>query len=53
MNIDWSLFFAMGGHGAFVWGAYGAALALLGAEAILLWRRARAAAGADDPGGGS
>ncbi|AKJ28318.1 heme exporter protein CcmD [Caldimonas brevitalea] len=41
MNIDWSLFWHMGGQGPYVWGAYGAALALVAAEAIGLWRRAR------------
>ncbi len=33
---DW---FEMGGYGAFVWGAYGAAALLLGTELLLLRHR--------------
>jgi heme exporter protein CcmD len=44
MGIDWALFWNMGGHGAFVWPAYGfGALALL-VESVLLrrrWQRSR------------
>jgi heme exporter protein D len=36
-------FAAMGGHALYVWGAYGAAAAALGAEAWLVLRRARRA----------
>ncbi|MCW5634894.1 MAG: heme exporter protein CcmD [Rubrivivax sp.] len=38
-----SEFFAMGGHGLFVWGSYGAALAALLAEPWLVARRHRRA----------
>ena len=36
-------FFDMGGDGAFVWPAYGVALLMLIAFAVLSWRRLRAA----------
>ena len=36
-------FFAMGGHGAFVWGSYGAALLCMVAEPLLALRRRRRA----------
>jgi heme exporter protein D len=36
-------FFAMGGRGAFVWGAYGVMAVLLAVEPLLAWRRHRAA----------
>ena len=36
-------FFAMGGHGLFVWGSYGVALAALALEPWLAARRHRAA----------
>jgi heme exporter protein CcmD len=38
-------FLAMGGQGAYVWGAYAATAALLGIEAWLAWRRRRRALG--------
>ena len=38
-----STFFDMGGDGAFVWPAYGVALLMLIAFAVLSWRRLRAA----------
>jgi len=38
-----STFFEMGGDGAFVWPAYGVALLMLIAFAVLSWRRLRAA----------
>jgi heme exporter protein D len=44
---SWSAFWAMGGHGFFVWGTYAVALVLLVAEPLLVavcLRRARAAA---------
>jgi len=36
-----SAFFAMGGYAAFVWPAYGLALAALGGLSVLSWRRYR------------
>lgn len=39
-------FLAMGGHGPFVWGAYGVALLVLGGLALVSWR-AHAAARAE------
>ena len=36
MTIDLDLLLHMNGHGAYVWGGYAAALALLGAEAVAL-----------------
>jgi len=32
-------FFAMGGYGLYVWGAYGVTFALLALEILLLWKR--------------
>ena len=43
MSIDWAAFWHMGGHGGYVFGAYGIAVLLLAVEALLLWRRSRAA----------
>lgn len=34
-------FLAMGGYGAYVWGAYGFALLALAANALAPWRRLR------------
>ncbi len=36
-------FFAMGGYGVYVWGAYGVAAACLLIEPLLVWRRLRRA----------
>lgn len=36
-------FFAMGGHGFFVWGSYGVALVCMGVEPLLALRRRRRA----------
>ena len=44
MSIDWALFWQMGGHAGYVFGAYGGALALVALEACWLWRGARRAA---------
>lgn len=41
MTIDWQLLWHMDGHGAYVWGSYGMALALVAAEAMALWTRRR------------
>jgi heme exporter protein D len=38
-----SEFFAMGGHGFYVWGAYAVTFGLLAAEVMLLRRRAHRA----------
>ena len=43
-----SRFFEMGGYAAFVWPAYGTALAVLGGLAWHSWRRYRASADALD-----
>jgi heme exporter protein D len=40
---SWSDFWAMGGSGRFVWGAYGFVALGLAAEMTLLWRRLRRA----------
>jgi len=40
---DANEFFSMGGHGGFVWGAYGVAALLMAIEPLLAWRRHRAA----------
>jgi heme exporter protein D len=40
---DANEFFSMGGHGLYVWSAYGAMAALLAAEAVLVVLRHRAA----------
>ncbi len=39
----WSEFWAMGGYGAFVWGAYGVTVAVLAVEVWLVRRRRRLA----------
>lgn len=36
-------FFAMGGHGLYIWGSYGAAALLMIGEALWVWRRHRKA----------
>jgi heme exporter protein D len=38
-----SEFFAMGGYGAYIWGAYGVTFALLALEVIFLLKRKREA----------
>jgi heme exporter protein D len=40
---DANEFFSMGGHGLYVWGAYGAMAVLLAVEAVLVVLRHRAA----------
>jgi heme exporter protein D len=53
MAMNWespAAFFAMGGHGAFVWGSYAVCLAFMVGEPLLARRRqrvARAAAAAE------
>ena len=42
MTGDLGNYLAMGGYAAFVWSAYGAALAVLGGYAWYCWRRYRA-----------
>lgn len=41
MNIDWALFWHMGGYGPYVWSGWGLAALALGAEFLLLRRRCR------------
>lgn len=40
--MSWARFFEMGGYAFYVWGSFGVALALMGAEVLLLRRRKRA-----------
>jgi heme exporter protein D len=40
---SWSEFFAMGGHGFYVWGSYGVTFAAIALEIWALARRSRAA----------
>ena len=37
--MSWARFFNMGGYAFYVWGSFGVALALMGAEVLLLRRR--------------
>ncbi len=39
--LDSGGYFAMGGYGAYVWGAYGIAAIVIGGFAISSWRRLR------------
>jgi heme exporter protein D len=41
--MSWSEFFNMGGYAFYVWGSFGVALALMGAEVLLLRRRRKRA----------
>jgi heme exporter protein CcmD len=41
MNIDWDLFWHMGGYGAYVWSGWGLAVLALGTEFLQLRRRSR------------
>lgn len=40
--MSWDALFSLQGHGPYILGAYGVTLALMGLEAFVLWRRARA-----------
>ncbi|WP_258128570.1 heme exporter protein CcmD [Achromobacter anxifer] len=40
--MSWAALFSLEGHSPYLLGAYGVTLALIGLEALLLWRRARA-----------
>ncbi|MGE8639169.1 MAG: heme exporter protein CcmD [Achromobacter sp.] len=40
--MSWDALFSLQGHSPYILGAYGVTLALMGAEAFLLWRGARA-----------
>ncbi|MPT40736.1 MAG: heme exporter protein CcmD [Achromobacter sp.] len=40
--MSWGTLFSLQGHSPYILGAYGVTLALMGAEAFVLWRRARA-----------
>ncbi|WP_175179774.1 heme exporter protein CcmD, partial [Achromobacter denitrificans] len=46
--MSWDALFSMQGHGPYLLGAYGVTLALIGLEAFVLWRRARARRAAPD-----
>ena len=37
--MSWSQFFNMGGYAFYVWGSFGVALVLMGAEVLMLLRR--------------
>ena len=41
--MSWAQFFEMGGYAFYVWGSFGVALALMGAEVLLLRRRRKRA----------
>jgi heme exporter protein D len=43
-----SEFFAMGGYGFYVWSSYAVTFVLLGAEVVMLRRRARSLGSADN-----
>ena len=40
--MSWDTLFSLQGHGPYLLGAYGVTLALIGLEALVLWRRSRA-----------
>ncbi len=40
--MSWAALFSLEGHSPYLLGAYGMTLALIGLEALVLWRRARA-----------
>ncbi|KGD92267.1 heme exporter protein CcmD [Achromobacter sp. RTa] len=46
--MSWDALFSLQGHGPYLLGAYGMTLALIGLEAFVLWRRARARRTAPD-----
>lgn len=41
--MSWTRFFNMGGYAFYVWGSFGVALILMGAEVLLLRRRRKRA----------
>jgi heme exporter protein D len=41
--MNWARFFEMGGYAFYVWGSFGVALLLMGAEVLLLRRRRKRA----------
>ena len=41
--MSWSQFFNMGGYAFYVWGSFGVALVLMGAEVLMLRRRRKRA----------
>lgn len=47
--MSWAALFSLEGHSPYLLGAYGVTLALIGLEALLLWRRARRAAPGQAP----
>ncbi|SSW70051.1 heme exporter protein CcmD [Achromobacter agilis] len=46
--MSWEALFSLQGHSPYLLGAYGMALALVGLEAFVLWRRARARRAAEE-----
>jgi len=40
--MSWQALFPLQGHSPYLLGAYGVTLALIGLEALVLWRRSRA-----------
>ena len=41
MSVDWTAFWQLGGHGAYVWPGYAVAALLVAAEVAILLRRLR------------
>ncbi|MGS1005922.1 heme exporter protein CcmD [Achromobacter anxifer] len=39
--MSWDALFSLQGHSPYLLGAYGVTLALIGLEALVLWRRSR------------
>ncbi|WLW59625.1 heme exporter protein CcmD [Achromobacter aegrifaciens] len=39
--MSWDALFSLQGHSPYLLGAYGVTLALIGLEALMLWRRSR------------
>ena len=46
--MSWDALFSLQGHSPYLLGAYGVTLALIGLEALVLWRRSRARRAAQD-----
>ncbi|WP_447919159.1 heme exporter protein CcmD [Achromobacter aegrifaciens] len=47
--MTWEALFSLQGHSPYLLGAYGVTLALIGLEALVLWRRSRARRAPQDP----
>jgi len=50
--MSWEALFSLQGHSPYLLGAYGVTLGLIGLEALVLWRRARARRAARDAAAG-